>query len=117
MAKHRHLGVKVLCAVLLSGVICGVMMWRSWEPGLAVMKFDDRTPARLIWGDRIYDCSGFADGDHSVAVQIGTVKGMGNSRVFRVKGKPEEDSLIVSCSDEMTTYELYRREMASSRKD
>lgn len=113
MAKHRHLGVKILCAILLAGAVCGIMAEQSWKSGLAVMKFDNRTPSRLIWGDRIYDDCGAEVGDRSIGEQIGTIEGLDDSRVFRVKGRPEQDSLIVACSDEMTIYDLYRRETPS----
>lgn len=81
-----------------------------------VMKLDNRTPARLIWGDRIYDDCGAAVEDRSIGEQIGTIEGISDSRVFRVTGKPEQDSLIVSRTDEMTTYDLYRRETSSGKQ-
>lgn len=79
------------------------------------MKLDDsRTPSRLIWGDKTYDDdSGAVVEDRSIGEQIGTVKGFSDSRVFRVVGKSEQDSLIVTRTDEMTIYKLYRSETSS----
>lgn len=81
------------------------------------MKLDDsKTPSRLIWGDRIYDDCGTECEDRSIGEQIGTVEGISDWRVFRVTGKSEQDSLIVTRTDEMTIYELYKRETFSGKQ-
>lgn len=113
MAKHRRLGVKILCAVLLTGAVCGTVLWRSWECGLVTMKFDSGDPPRLIWGDRIYNCYGDASGNPPAGKQIGTIAGHSDSRVFEAPGRPEEEWLVVTESDEMTIYTLYRRATVS----
>ncbi|HEX3037657.1 MAG TPA: hypothetical protein VHO94_01520 [Oscillospiraceae bacterium] len=80
---------------------------------LETMKYDGNNSSYLLWGKNEYSCYGIISEDNEIGKQIGTVAGVSDSRVFEVKGQSPQCWLIVTNSDEMTIYSLYKEDSVS----
>lgn len=110
--KRKHFLIGIIMVLVLV-VSLAVSLLYVWQQSLVTMKFDGSDPPRLIWGNRVYDCYGNANGNLPAGKQIGIIGGHNGSRVFEAPGKAEQDWLVVTESDEMTIYTLYKRESDS----